>query len=475
MFFQRSSIVILSVLASLSAGAETIVVKDTQSIQAAIKKAHPGDTVQVMPGLYKETVYIDKDNIRLTGVIDHGQWPVMDGENTRSDGVLVSGHGVTVENLHIKRYIGNGIMTQGANNFSLLHNWVEGPGFYGIFPQFGQNGLVAYNYVSEIVGTGIYIGMSQHIDVLHNDTRANSAFGIEAENSDHILIEDNYTHENEIGIVVNLIPGLVTKKSENIVIRNNFVTNNTLTESGYDGRTDSGKPAIDNGTGMHPEGTGILINGGDSNTIEGNFLVGNPGAGIFVQDHLFGQMFPFPDSKIDPYPDDNKVLSNVFVDNGKHPTGRTLRLLQSLKRTEAPDLVMAGRGRRNCMSGKETINSIGAEAWTECPTDASSKELLTMRLDKPIPTPSLTLEQKGRLTYLAVCTGCHSYTTRIAGPPMIAARAPYMGGDPQTLADWISHPTKKRADYPTMPPQNYLPDDVRLEVSKYVLSINEPQ
>ena len=59
----------------------------------------------------------------------------------------MSGHGVTVENLYVKRYLGNGMMTQGANNFSILHNRVEGPGFYGIFPQYGRNGLVAYNVV----------------------------------------------------------------------------------------------------------------------------------------------------------------------------------------------------------------------------------------------------------------------------------------------------------------------------------------
>jgi hypothetical protein len=56
---------------------------------------------------------------------------------------------------------------------------------------------------------------------------------------------------------------------------------------------------------------------------------------------------------------------------------------------------------------------------------------------------------------------------------MVAARAPYMG-NPQKLADWVASPVKRRADYPAMPPQGYLPSDVRLEVAKYVLGINEP-
>jgi parallel beta-helix repeat protein len=377
---------------------------------------------------------------------------------------------VTVEDLYIKRYLGNGIMTQGANNFAVLHNRVEGPGFYGIFPQYGQNGLVAYNVVSGIVGTGMYVGMSQNIDILHNESFDNHGFGIEVENSSKVLIEDNYTHGNTIGVVLNLIPGLPVKVEENIIVRNNFIVGNDATDSESEQRS-----PIDSGSGQFPAGTGLLINAADASTIEGNLFRANPGAAIFVVDHNFGQMFPVPDPKIDPFPDDNRVLPNSFLMNGEHPYGRTLRILEALKQTRAPDLLIGGRGRRNCVASKESLTALGAEAWSECPAGATSGNLLTMRLDKPVVTSSLTLEQKGRLAFLAVCTGCHAFSTRLSGPPMVAARAPYVG-NPQKLADWISNPTKRRTDYPAMPPQNYLPPDVRLEVSKYVLGLglNEP-
>jgi parallel beta-helix repeat protein len=456
-------------LTSLSANAEILTVSESQSIQAAVNRAKPGDTIRVMPGLYKETVYIDKDNIRLSGVIQGDRWPVLDGENTRNDGVLVSGHNVTVENLNVRRYMGNGIMTQGANNFAVLHNRVEGPGFYGIFPQYGQNGLVAYNVVSGIGGTGMYVGMSQHIDIVHNEAFDNHGFGIEVENCSNVLIENNSTRGNTIGVVLNLIPGLPVKKEENIIVRNNFIVAN----NSNGGELEQEKSAVDNGTGQLPSGTGLLINAADSSTIEGNLFEGNAGAAIIVVDHIFGQLFPVPDAKIDPFPDDNRILQNTFLSNGQHPFGRTLRLLEVLKQTQAPDLLIGGRGRRNCVTAKESLTTLGAEAWTECPAGASSVELVSMRLDKPIVTSPLSLEQKGRLTYLAVCTGCHSFTARLNGPPMVAARAPYMG-NPQKLADWVASPVKRRADYPAMPPQGYLPADVRLEVAKYVLGINEP-
>src|SRR5882724_1474581 len=205
--------------------AEVITVSEPQSIQSAIKRANAGDTIRVTPGLYRESVYIDKDGIRLSGVIREGKWPVLDGDNSLNDGILVAGHSVTIEGFVVKGYRGNGIMTQGANNFAILHNRVEGPMFYGIFPQYGQNGLVAYNVVSHNI-TGIYVGMSQNIDILHNEVANSQDEGIELENSRLVLIEDNYSHGNAIGVVMHLVPGLPIKIAEQAIVRNNFIIGN---------------------------------------------------------------------------------------------------------------------------------------------------------------------------------------------------------------------------------------------------------
>jgi pectin methylesterase-like acyl-CoA thioesterase len=55
-------------------------VKDGQSIQAAVTKAKAGDTIKVFPGTYHETVFVDKDDISLIGVVENGEWPHLDGE-----------------------------------------------------------------------------------------------------------------------------------------------------------------------------------------------------------------------------------------------------------------------------------------------------------------------------------------------------------------------------------------------------------
>ena len=161
-------------------------------------RASPGDTVQVLPGTYRETVFIDKNDIRLQGVVEDGRWAVMDGESKLNDGILASGHGVIIERMWVRRYKGNGIMTQGANNYQIIDNVVEGPCFYAIFPQFGKNGLVARNLVTKSDDAAIYVGMSDGVDVLYNET-SDSIIGIETENSRNQLIEGNYVHDNVIG------------------------------------------------------------------------------------------------------------------------------------------------------------------------------------------------------------------------------------------------------------------------------------
>jgi pectin methylesterase-like acyl-CoA thioesterase len=62
-----------------------VVVKDGESILAAVKAAPKGTIIRVMPGTYHETVYVDKDDIRIIGVIDQGKRAVLDGEKKLND------------------------------------------------------------------------------------------------------------------------------------------------------------------------------------------------------------------------------------------------------------------------------------------------------------------------------------------------------------------------------------------------------
>ena len=112
-----------------------IAVKDGGSIQKAVAEAEPGDLIQVYPGKYHETVYIDKNNISFQGIIINGEWPTLDGNKKLNDAFLYSGDGISIENFKIENYKGNGIMGQAGNNFTIRNNWIIDTGVYGIFPQ----------------------------------------------------------------------------------------------------------------------------------------------------------------------------------------------------------------------------------------------------------------------------------------------------------------------------------------------------
>lgn len=252
---------------------ELIIVKDGESIQDAVKAASPGAVIKVMPGTYKETVYIDKDNITLSGVIEQGRYPVLEGEGVRNDAVLYSGNGVTVENLYITRYKGNGVMGQAGNNYIIRNNIVVDAGVYGIFPQLGKNGIISHNIVSGIEDAAIYVGMSDNVDVVFNQVYASVA-GIEIENSRHALVEGNYVYNNTGGILAFITPGLPIKTCGDVLIRNNFVVGNNHENFAIPGSLVSNIP----------QGTGILVMACDDVVIESNIISDNESVGIVFTD-----------------------------------------------------------------------------------------------------------------------------------------------------------------------------------------------
>ena len=321
-------------------GGEIHVVRDGESIQAAVNAASPGDTIRVMPGTYIETVYIDKDGIRLIGVIEEGQWPTMEGERRLNDAVLYSGNNIVVENLKITHYKGNAIMGQAGNNFEIRNNLIVDTGVYGIFPQLGQNGIVEGNVISGIEDAAIYVGMSDNIHVAHNEV-FDSVAGIEIENSRHAIVENNYVHHNTGGILAFITPGLPIKTTRDVIIRNNFVVDNNTANFGAPGSTVAGIPA----------GTGVLVMAADEVVIEGNIISGNKTAGILVVDHQNAANVTI-DPESDPTPDRIAILDNFMLNNGYDTIPEVKALMLTEFKTGNPDIVRAGDSRDSCLNNR---------------------------------------------------------------------------------------------------------------------------
>jgi parallel beta-helix repeat protein len=436
---------------------ETRVVRDGESIQSAVNDANPGDTIRIFPGTYSETVYIDKDNIRLLGVIEEGAWPTLEGEGRLNDAVLYSGNNIVVENLKITHYKGNAIMGQAGNNFEIRNNLIVDTGVYGIFPQLGQNGIVEGNVISGIEDAAIYVGMSDNVHVAHNEV-FDSVAGIEIENSRHAIVENNYVHHNTGGILAFITPGLPIKTTRDVIIRNNFVVDNNTANFAAPGSTVSGIPA----------GTGVLIMAADEVVIEGNIISGNKTAGILVVDHQNASNVTV-DPESDPTPDRVAILDNFMLNNGYDTIGEVKALMLTELKTGNPDIVRAGEARDSCILNRHRYTVVGVGDFADCDFD-NTDAIDTYLLPEPVAAREIDPSEQGKITYLGICTGCHTYTGRMIGPPVQAIQALYMD-DPSGLAEYIASPVKKRPDYPEMPPQDYLSPEVRLAVAEYMLSV----
>jgi parallel beta-helix repeat protein len=439
---------------------KTINVKPGESIQEAVGDAKPGDLIRIYPGVYNETVYIDKDNISLQGVIENGEWPVLDGQKKMNDAILYSGNGVLVENIKITNYKGNGIMGQAGNNYVIRNNWIVDTGVYGIFPQFGKNGIVERNVLTGIEDAAIYIGMCDNIDVRFNEVYGNVA-GIEIENSRHALVEFNYAHDNTGGILAFLTPGLPIKTCYDVIIRSNYVYNNNTKNFGAVGSTVSHIPA----------GTGILIMAADDITLENNIIMGNDNAGITITDYGYAGVDHASDPESEPNSDRITVLDNFMANNGNNPIADVKALMLTQLSKKGPDIIAVGGGVGSCIVNPHRYRTFGVDKFANC-TVTDTRAVKTYMLNKPVTPRHTTLEEKGKMTYYGVCSGCHAYNTRLVGPPVKVIQALYKN-NPQGIVEYIANPVHKREDYPEMPPQNYLTEETRQAVAEYLLTLTK--
>jgi parallel beta-helix repeat protein len=452
---------LMLIAASAPLAATEIAVKDGESIQAAVKRAQPGDVILIHPGDYRESVYIDKDDITLRGVVEDGKWPTLDGEGSRNDAILYSGNGVVIEWLKIVRYKGNGIMGQAGNNFTIRYNVIEDAGVYGIFPQFGQNGLIEYNVLSKIEDAAIYVGMCDHVDVLHNEV-FDSVAGIEIENSRHNLVENNYAHNNTAGILTFITPGLPIKTTYDVIVRNNFIVNNNTPNFGAPGSIVSKLPV----------GIGIVVMAADDVTIEGNIITGNNTAGVVITDLSFITDIS-SDPESEPNPDRTRVLDNLMFANGANPVAEIKAAMLTQFSRRGPDVLASpgsAQAADKCIANRGRYTSYGIQKWVDCAGKLTTADLRSHRLPaKAAPRTIANDEDRIEHLYRGICAGCHAYNMRMIGPASIALQAQYEG-NPQGIADYIAKPAKKRVDFPPMPPQDHLSPDVRLKVADYLLN-----
>jgi cytochrome c peroxidase len=302
--------------------AQTITVKAGESIQAAVDRARPGDVIEVMPGVYKEEVKVDLDNITIRGVTseipsaDNSgilRRPVFDGENKLSDGVLATGSNFVIENVDLRDYTANGVVAQHARNVTFRNLKIEHTGLYGVYPV-SCTGVKIENCVATgIADAALYVGQSRDIVVRDSEAHDNVT-GIEIENSVNAIVENNYVHDNTGGILVFILPNNPSKVGRNCIVRNNRVINNNHANFANPNSI----------VANVPPGTGVMVMAADNTEVTGNEIRNNDcyGVAVFGLEVAFEKGTAFD---VGPIPENNWIHGNTYSDNGHNPAGAIKR------------------------------------------------------------------------------------------------------------------------------------------------------
>jgi hypothetical protein len=198
-------LVALSLLVSVgfaSAKPNGHVVRPGESIQKAIKAAHPGDTIVVLGGVHHESVAIKKDGISLRGVDAVLKPPAKPSSSCEGSGFCVQADNVSISGFTVRSFPGNGIIAIGARNPKFMTNRAFNNGEYGIAAFSSPGTQMIANLTRGSDDAGLYVGDTPHADatVVANETFDNF-LGILVRNALHGKIAGNQVHNNCLGML----------------------------------------------------------------------------------------------------------------------------------------------------------------------------------------------------------------------------------------------------------------------------------
>jgi cytochrome c peroxidase len=283
-----------------------LIVHPGERIQDAIDAARPGDTVEILPGVYHETLTLDLADLRLVGITQDGQRPVLDGQGRLSDGIIGTARDVELVGFDLRDYTANGIMIDLGSNIVMRDLRVASTGLYGLYPVEVAGVTIDGCEVTGARDAGIYVGQSRDIVVRRSKAHGNVT-GIEIENSVNAVVEDNDVYDNTGGILVFLLPNNPSKVAEGTVVRGNRVHDNN--------RDNFGDPSAI--VSRVPPGVGIIVLAADGTEITGNDVRDHRSFGIAVS-----SLYTFLGKKsfdVDPIPESNWIHGNTLANNGHDP------------------------------------------------------------------------------------------------------------------------------------------------------------
>jgi len=253
------------------------------SIEEAVRNADMGDKIIIRPGIYRESVVVDRKAWLTIEGVDR-ESVILDGGMKHGNGIYVvfSPH-VRIANLTVRNYLGNGIFYVNSDYFEVINVRALNNRVYGVNFLASEKGRVAHVIASGSGDSGIYVGeVTEECNCVVEYSEAyNNSLGYSGTRANGVVIRYSYFHDNAIGIAPNtLLPDIrmfILGKWPLLLWASNNVFEHNVIENNNNREVKAAGFAASYGV---PVGVGIAMIGSHSNIVRNNTIRGNEKWGI---------------------------------------------------------------------------------------------------------------------------------------------------------------------------------------------------
>jgi hypothetical protein len=275
---------------------------------------------------------------------------------------------VEISGITIEGFPNNGLFTERLDGFQFADVWSIDNRNYGIFPTLSRNGTITRSRASGAHDSGIWVETSDNVQVTHSLMEGN-VNGLEISNSDDIYAAYNEMRNNTIGVAVFVLQDAlfaIRPDGNRYTIRRNWIHDNNKPNTATGGILATATP-----------GTGIMALAMDESRFVENRIENHDAFGLVLADSCVVLDGTDYDCETAGVPDgfagylgseiveNNRVLRNLFINNGGRPSPDTPH------REAAGDIVFASAltAQSNCFAGNvyERMSVLANPPATEVP------------------------------------------------------------------------------------------------------------